>query len=93
MILLLLLAILQWTLWFGHGGRSDLAALQHRLALQAQDTAALVARNAVLAAEVSDLKNGMEAVEERARAELGMIQPEEVFVQVVDRTDDALVAK
>ena len=81
-VLLLLLAILQWQLWNGRGSVRDVAQLQSRLADQKAANAKAVVTNERLASEVNDLKIGLEMVEERARQELGMVKPNEVFVQV-----------
>jgi len=81
-VLLLLLAILQWQLWNGRGSVRDVAQLQSKLADQKASNAKAVVNNERLASEVNDLKIGLEMVEERARQELGMVKPNEVFVQV-----------
>lgn len=85
-LLLVLLGWLQYRLWFGIGGAADVAQLQEQVAQQARQNAGLGERNDALAAEVADLKSptGEAAVEERARSELGMIRPGEVFYRVVD---------
>ena len=83
--LVLLLGLLQWQLWFGTGGRLEVAELRQRVADQQAANEAMARRNAALAAEVRDLKQGSEAVEERARSELGMIREGEVFYHVVPR--------
>ncbi len=82
LVLVLLLALFHGQLWFGRGSLSDVARLQQRL--DAQKEANLKARqaNERLAAEVRDLQEGLEMVEEKARLELGMVKPNEVFVQV-----------
>ena len=82
--LIALLIGLQGKLWFGQGGRPEVAHLQGRVATQRSENAELRKRNGALAAEVEDLKSGTEAVEERARSELGMIKPGEVFYQVIE---------
>lgn len=81
-VLLLLLVILQWQLWNGRGSVRDVAQLQSKLADQKAANAKAVGNNERLASEVNDLKIGLEMVEERARQELGMVKPNEVFVQV-----------
>jgi cell division protein FtsB len=81
-ILLLLLAVLQWQLWNGRGSVRDVAQLQAKLADQKDANAKAALNNERLASEVNDLKDGLEMVEERARAELGMVKPNEVFVQI-----------
>lgn len=79
-----LLALLQYALWFGDGGLRDLWQLEDQVAEQRSENERLRERNAALAAEVKDLKTGLEAVEARARLELGMIKDDEVFYQVID---------
>lgn len=84
---LALIALAIWLLLlleYGSAGRGELAALQARVAAQQVENARLELRNAALAAEVAGLKSGEAAVEERARAELGMIQPGETFYRVVE---------
>jgi cell division protein FtsB len=80
--LIALLALVQAELWFGKGGVPRMMDLSAKLQGQqaANDTAK--ARNAQLDAEVRDLKEGLEMVEERARFELGMLRPDEIYVQV-----------
>lgn len=82
-LLFALLAWLQWRLWLGNGGASEVAALRTEVAQQRQENARLQQRNDALAAEVRDLKAGGDAVEERARNELGMVKPGETFYRVV----------
>jgi cell division protein FtsB len=83
--LLLLLALVQAELWAGKGGRSYVVQLQSQLQAQqlANDAARL--RNQRLSAEVNDLKEGLEMVEEKARSELGMVTPDEILVQLSPR--------
>ena len=81
-LLIGLLAVLQWQLWNGRGSVRDVAQLQSKLADQKAANAKAVVNNERLASEVNDLKIGLEMVEERARQELGMVKPNEVFVQV-----------
>lgn len=87
LLLLVLLAWLQYRLWFGNGGQREVAALSERVDTQARDNAGLKQRNDALAAEVEDLKSGEAAVEERARNELGMIKPGETFYRVIEAQD------
>lgn len=87
-ILLILLAALQYKLWFGEGGYRDVQRLEQRVEEQAQENEALAQRNRELEAEVEDLRQGLEAVEERARSELGMIKENEEFYQVVPEDED-----
>ena len=84
LLLVALLAWLQWRLWFGNGGQREVQALRAQVAAQAHENEGLKQRNEALAAEVRDLKSGEAAVEERARSELGMIKPGETFYRVVD---------
>ena len=81
-ILTVLLVLLQYRLWFGDGGLVELARLDS--AVEVQENVRLHALNATLEAEVRDLKSGLEAVEERARRELGMIGRDETFFQFVE---------
>ena len=83
-LLLALLAWLQYRLWFGNGGEREVAQLQAQVQRQARDNMGLRERNAALAAEVQDLKSGEAAVAERTRSELGMIKPGETFYRVVE---------
>jgi cell division protein FtsB len=80
--LLLLLALVQAELWAGKSGRSYVVQLQSQLQAQQQANDAARLRNQRLAAEVSDLKEGLEMVEEKARSELGMVKPDEILVQL-----------
>jgi cell division protein FtsB len=81
--LVAILVALQYPLWLGKGGWVRVWELDRQLAAQKESTARLKARNDALDAEVRDLKQGYEALEERARMELGMIKRDEVFYQVV----------
>jgi cell division protein FtsB len=85
LILVALIALVQVELWFGKGGMLRVQGLRAQLASQQADNAAAQARNDRLAAEVRDLQEGLEMVEEKARAELGMLKPDEIFVQVSPR--------
>ncbi len=82
-ILLLILILLQLKMWFGEGGFSDVRRLEHRVEEQAEENEALAQRNRELQAEVEDLRQGLGAVEERARSDLGLIKENEEFYQVV----------
>lgn len=84
LMLVVLLAWLQYRLWFGNGGNREVAALEQQVQRQQRDNRGLKQRNDALAAEVEDLKSGEAAVEERARSELGMIKPGETFYRVVE---------
>ena len=79
----LILAI-QYPLWLGKGGWLRVWEVERQLAAQRARNAQLEARNGVLAAEVKDLKQGLEAIEERARYELGMVRNDEVFFHIVE---------
>jgi cell division protein FtsB len=80
--LLALLALVHAELWFGKGGVPRMMELQGKLDEQLSANQSAQARNAQLVAEVSDLKEGLEMVEERARYELGMVKPDEILVQL-----------
>lgn len=80
--LIVLLVLLQYPLWFGKGGWLRAWDVDRQLQAQREVNQKLETRNAALDAEVRDLKTGYEAIEERARYELGLIKPDEVFVQV-----------
>ena len=85
-ILLTLIASLQYPLWFGKGGWVRVWDMEQQLEAQQDVNQKLEFRNAGLDAEVRDLKNGYEAIEERARFELGLVKQGEVFVQVPQKT-------
>ena len=82
-VLILMLILLQYKLWLGEGGFADIRRLEQKVAEQIEENAKLEQRNRELQAEVEDLREGYEAIEERARNELGMIREEEEFYQVV----------
>ncbi|WP_455199573.1 cell division protein FtsB [Kaarinaea lacus] len=82
--LAILFVLLQFKLWFGEGSMKDVWHLEDAIAQQSRENAQLNERNQTLIAEVEDLKQGLEAIEERARSELGMIKQNETFYQVVD---------
>ena len=77
-----LLVVVQGDLWFGKGNLPYVWSLQKQLGAQRLANDAARERNARVTAEVSDLKEGLEMVEEKARAELGMVRPDEILVQV-----------
>lgn len=82
-LLIGLLAVVQAQLWLGRGSVGDVAQMQRKLDEQkARNTVAQQA-NEQLAAEVRDLREGLEMVEEKARSELGMVKPNEILVQIV----------
>ena len=80
--LIVLIGLVQAELWFGKGGVPRMMELRGKLAEQQAANTADRARNAQLVAEVSDLKEGLEMVEEKARSELGMVKPDEILIQV-----------
>jgi cell division protein FtsB len=81
-LLIALLGVVQAQLWLGRGSVRDVAQMQHKLDEQkAQNTLAQQA-NERLSAEVHDLREGLEMVEEKARSELGMVKPNEILVQI-----------
>ena len=81
-VLVALLLVLQSQLWMGRGSMRDVAQLEEKLRVQKDANARAALANDRLSAEVNDLRVGMEMVEERARQELGMVKPDEVFVQI-----------
>jgi cell division protein FtsB len=83
-ILAALILLIQYPLWLGKGGWLRAWEVDRRLAAQQGTNQALERRNTALGAEVRDLKQGFEAVEERARYELGLVKPDEVFFQVLE---------
>jgi cell division protein FtsB len=78
-----LIVLIQYPLWLGKGGWLRVWEVDRQLGARKAKNAELEARNAALDAEVRDLKEGLDAVEERARYELGMVRQDEVFFQVV----------
>jgi cell division protein FtsB len=92
LILLLLLIGLQFKLWSNHGGMSEVNSLRVAVKKQGDENDKLTQRNQALAADVNDLKHGEQAVEARARGELGLIKPGETFYQVVDKPANAASA-
>jgi len=78
--------LLQYRVWFSDDGVRQVARLQQAVAVQRADNGQLEERNRQLAAEVRDLKTGLDALEERARSDLGMIARNETFYQVVPAT-------
>jgi cell division protein FtsB len=77
-----LIVALQYPMWLGRGGWLQVREYDRQIAAQREANAKLKARNDALDADVRDLKTGYEAIEERARAELGMIRHDEVFFQI-----------
>ncbi|MFI8415236.1 cell division protein FtsB [Serratia sp. NPDC078593] len=83
LLLLVLLGWLQYSLWLGKNGVHDYVRVNNDVAAQKGNNAKLKARNDQLFAEIDDLNGGQEAIEERARNELGMIKPGETFYRLV----------
>ncbi len=89
-----LIALLQYPMWLGKGGWLRAWETDQKVRAQHESNQKLQLRNAALDAEVRDLKQGLDAVEERARSELGMIRQDEIFFQVLDeRRSPAAPAK
>jgi len=84
-LLIALIASLQYGLWFGKGSWLRVWEIDRKISEQRRINDRLAARNAALDAEVRDLKEGVGAIEERARNELGMIRSDEIFFQVLER--------
>ena len=82
LVLVALIVLLQYPLWLGKGGWLKVWDLDRQLQAQREENRKLETRNAGLDAEVRDLKSGFEAIEERARYELGLIKQDEIFVQI-----------
>ena len=82
LVFVALLLALQYPMWLGKGGWLQVREYDRQLAAQREANAKLKARNEALDADVRDLKSGYEAIEERARGELGMIKNDEVFFQL-----------
>ena len=87
-MLLVFLLLLQYPLWFGSGGVFTVWRLHREIAAQQQENLRLKDRNETLEAEVNDLKQGLAAIEERARTELGMVKKNETFFQVIEPSQD-----
>jgi len=81
-VLSALIVAIQYPLWLGKGGWMRVWDVNHQLEAQHAKNQGLEMRNGALAAEVKDLKQGLDAIEERARYELGMVKNDEVFFQV-----------
>jgi cell division protein FtsB len=82
--LVLVLVVLQYKLWVGEGSVAQLRDLEAQVEVQEQENLVLAERNQVLEGEVLDLKTGLDAVEERARSEFGMVKEGETLFIVVD---------
>ena len=87
-ILLILLVLLQYRLWFGKNSVPDYLALKENVLLQQSANEKLRQRNKLLFADTDDLKLGLEAIEERARNELGMIKENETFFRLIPKENN-----
>jgi cell division protein FtsB len=85
-VLAALIALLQYPLWLGKGGWLRVREIDRQVRVQKDDNARLRVRNDALDAEVRDLKQGYDAIEERARYELGMVRQDEIFFQIMEKT-------
>ncbi len=85
LILFIVLIGLQLKLWSGNGSMREVDSLRVAVKKQNDENARLLQRNQALGADVLDLKNGDQAIEARARTELGLIKPGEIFYQVVEQ--------
>ena len=83
-LLIVLLVLLQYKLWVGDGSLAEVWDLYQQVDTQKHENQQLRERNQALEAEVQDLKQGLQAIEERAREELGMIKDEETFYQIIE---------
>ena len=84
LILVALVGVIQYPLWLGKGGWLRVWEVDQQIVAQREVNGKLKTRNAALDAEVRDLKQGLEAIEERARSELGMVKQDEIFFQILD---------
>ena len=84
LVLTILIVLLQYPLWLGKGGWFKVWEVDQQITVQHETNRKLQMRNATLDAEVRDLKQGYEAIEERARSELGMIRQDEIFFHVLE---------
>ncbi|GAA5192432.1 cell division protein FtsB [Ferrimonas gelatinilytica] len=83
---ILLLGALQYRLWWGNNSLKEVVRLNEQIQRQQQGNTELQQRNELLRHEIEDLRDGLDAVEERARHELGMIRPDEQFYRVIRRS-------
>jgi cell division protein FtsB len=90
--LVVLIALIQYPLWLGKGSWLRVWEVDQQIRAQRNVNGQLQTRNAALEAEVRDLKVGLDAVEERARSELGMIKQDEIFFQVLERESPAVTS-
>ena len=87
LVLIILLIGLQYKLWFGDGSLSEVVQLSNELESQKEKLRLLEERNKILEAQVLDLQNGLDAIEEKARNDLGMIKEGETFIQLIPRQE------
>ena len=87
-LLAALIVLMQYPLWLGKGSWLKVWDLDRQVQAQKDVNRKLQIRNTAIEADVRDLKQGLEAIEERARYELGMVKPDEVFFRIVDATGD-----
>lgn len=85
LLLCILLILLQYRLWIGNGSLTEVRHLEQVKQQQKIENRQLKERNQAIAAEVQDLKHGYDAIEERARSELGMIKQGETFYQIINK--------
>lgn len=88
LLLIVLLGILQYRLWFGEHSIADYFRQQEELRSQQASNLELAKRNRLLLADVKDLQQGLDAIEERARNELGLIKDDEVFFRIISQQGD-----
>jgi cell division protein FtsB len=84
LLLVILLGYLQYRLWLGDGGLLELWNVHQEVEAQREENARLRERNDALNAQVLDLKQGLDAIEERAREDMGMVKQGETFYQIVE---------
>ena len=87
LVLIVLLALLQYRLWFGKNSISDYRHMQQQITQMTEQNARLTQRNLILRADIDDLKSGEESLEERARNELGLIKQGETFFRIVPENE------
>ncbi|MCH9639667.1 MAG: cell division protein FtsB [Betaproteobacteria bacterium] len=85
LVLTTLIVLLQYPLWFGKGSWHKVWLVDQEVTIAREENRRLQNRNIMLAAEVNDLKQGFDAIEEHARSDLGMIKQDEVLFQVIER--------
>ncbi len=86
-IMMIFIVFFQYRIWIGDGSYEEVAKLEKLVRIQQKENSRLKERNDALDAEVKDLKKGLQAVEERARNELGMVKDGETFYQVIEEKD------